>query len=69
MDRTLACGADDVGSIPTGSTKDTNTRPAASFVLLGWAQRYFVVTKSRAGVESEFSDEKIRLVTTKYVKV
>src|SRR4051812_22033583 len=33
MDRTQPCGGCDVGSIPTGSTKDTNIPPARDFVL------------------------------------
>ena len=34
MDRIYPCGGYDVGSIPTGSTKRTNTCPAAGFVVL-----------------------------------
>jgi hypothetical protein len=63
----LICNEEVTGSIPVGSTKDTNVPPARDFVLLRKAQPYFALAKWRAGVASEFSDEKIRLVTTKAV--
>lgn len=65
MDRTAACGAADVGSIPTEGTRDTNACPAAGFVLLCRTQRCFAIAKTRVGVANEFADEQIRFVTTK----
>ncbi len=42
MDRTRACGVRDVGSIPTGSTKDTKTATTRSFCAFGLAAAMFL---------------------------
>ena len=63
------CGLRDPGSIPGGDTKDRNTCPAAGFLLLCQAELCFALAKQRAGVASEFSDEKIRPVTTRCVEL
>ena len=47
MDRTYPCGGYDVGSIPTGSTRDTITCPAAGFVLVCWLERCFASKRNR----------------------
>ena len=63
MDRIYPCGGYDVGSIPTGSTKDRNIPLERDLLLWCWAERCEASSPNREpGPATELCDGKARVV-------